>query len=72
MKDDHQQDFVNERQESFQWGFAFLFPKFYRTTDTLTGILNRSFQDRSALQDELLWLLEFFALHQKNLAQLSL
>lgn len=69
MKDDHWQDFINERQESFKWCFAFLSPKFYRTTDTLTGSLNRSFLDKNALQDELLWLLEFFAVHsQKNLA----
>lgn len=57
MKDDHQQDFINERLESFKRGFALLSPKFYRTADTLTASFNRSFPDRNALHDELCWIL---------------
>lgn len=57
MKDDHQQDFINERHESFKQGFALLSPKFYRTTDILTASLNGSFPGRNALQDELCWVL---------------
>lgn len=57
MKDDHQQDFINERHESFKRGFALLSPKFYRTADTLTASLSRSFPDRNALHDELCWVL---------------
>lgn len=53
MKDDHQQDFINERHESLKRGFALLSPKFYRTADTLTASLNRSFPDRNDLHDEL-------------------
>lgn len=55
MKDDHQQDFINERHESFKRDFALLSPKFYRTADTLTASLSWSFPDRNALHDELCW-----------------
>lgn len=69
MKDDHQQDFINEKHESFKQGFALLSTKFYRAADTLTASLNRSPQTGMLC---MMNSAEFFAVHsQKNLVQLS-
>lgn len=38
MKDDHQPDFINGRQESFKWHFTFLPPQFYSKTEPMLSL----------------------------------